>query len=165
MKLAVQTILFCVHHMGSLQTCVAHEKWHCLCLRARAQICVLENARIYLICYWWIMTYMLEWQWLPNTVCRRSQLGVWKIMARKQIDLATCGLLQIRAKLWKFLLTSVDLGVGYLGSTDSVQTIFELLSCSVEHVRWNSRDRIPDMGLQVKSSSPLISVRNTLLLT
>jgi hypothetical protein len=39
--------------------------------------------------------------------------------------------------------------MGYLGSTENVQTIFELLPCSVEHVRWNSRDRIPDTGLQV----------------
>jgi hypothetical protein len=30
--------------------------------------------------------------------------------------------------------------------------IFELLPCSVEHVRWNSRDRIPDTGLQVIKS-------------
>jgi hypothetical protein len=50
-----------------------------------------------------------------------------------------------------FLLTSVDLDVGSLGSMEKVQTIFELLPCSVEHVRWNSRDRIPDTGLQVKS--------------
>jgi hypothetical protein len=40
------------------------------------------------------------------------------------------------------------LDVGTLGSTENVQTIFELLPCSVEHVRWNSRDRIPDTGLQ-----------------
>jgi hypothetical protein len=46
-----------------------------------------------------------------------------------------------------FLLTSVDLDVGSLGSTENVQTIFELLPCSVEHVSWNSRDRIPDTGL------------------
>jgi hypothetical protein len=52
-----------------------------------------------------------------------------------------------------FLMTSVDLDVGSLGSTENVQTIFELLPCSVEHVRWNSRDRIPDMGLQVITSS------------
>jgi hypothetical protein len=35
-------------------------------------------------------------------------------------------------------LTSVDLDVGYLGSMDNVQTIFELFSCSVERVRWES---------------------------
>jgi hypothetical protein len=52
-----------------------------------------------------------------------------------------------------FLLTSVDLDVGSVGSTENVQTIFELLPCSVEHVRWNSRDRIPDAGLQVIKSS------------
>jgi hypothetical protein len=51
-----------------------------------------------------------------------------------------------------FLLTSVDLDVGYLGSMENDQTIFELLPCSVEHVHWNSRDRIPDMGLQVIKS-------------
>jgi hypothetical protein len=28
--------------------------------------------------------------------------GFWKILARKQIELATCGLRQITAKLWKF---------------------------------------------------------------
>jgi hypothetical protein len=28
--------------------------------------------------------------------------GFWKIVARKQIELATCGLWQITAKLWKF---------------------------------------------------------------
>jgi hypothetical protein len=55
-----------------------------------------------------------------------------------------------------FLLTLVDLDMGSLGSTENVQTIFELLPCSVEHVRWNSRDRIPDTGLQV-----IKSVRNT----
>jgi hypothetical protein len=32
-----------------------------------------------------------------------------------------------------FLLTSVDLDVGSLGSTENVQTIFELLPGSVEH--------------------------------
>jgi hypothetical protein len=56
------------------------------------------------------------------------------------------------ATLEVFLLTSVDLDVGSLGSTENVQTIFELLPCSVEHVRWNSRDRIPDTGLQVIKS-------------
>jgi hypothetical protein len=43
--------------------------------------------------------------------------------------------------------------VGSLGSTENIQTIFELLPFSVEHVRWNSRDRIPDKGLQVIKSS------------
>jgi hypothetical protein len=52
-----------------------------------------------------------------------------------------------------FLLASVDLDVGSLGSTENFQTIFELLPCSVEHVRWNSRDRISDTGLQVIKSS------------
>jgi hypothetical protein len=42
--------------------------------------------------------------------------------------------------------------MGSLGSTENVQTIFELLPCSVEHVRWNSRDRIPDTGLQLIKS-------------
>jgi hypothetical protein len=37
-----------------------------------------------------------------------------------------------------YLLTSVDLDVGSLGSTENVQTIFELLPWSVVHVRWNS---------------------------
>jgi hypothetical protein len=31
--------------------------------------------------------------------------------------------------------TSVDLDLGSLGSKENVQTIFELLPCSVEHVR------------------------------
>jgi hypothetical protein len=43
--------------------------------------------------------------------------------------------------------------VGSLRSTEKVQTIFELLPRSVEHVRWNSRDRIPDTRLQVIKSS------------
>jgi hypothetical protein len=47
---------------------------------------------------------------------------------------------------------SVNLDVGSLCSTENVQAIFELLPCSVEHVRWNSRDRIPDTGLQVIKS-------------
>jgi hypothetical protein len=34
-------------------------------------------------------------------------------------------------------LTSVDLNFGSLGSTENIQMIFELLPCSVEHVRWN----------------------------
>jgi hypothetical protein len=42
--------------------------------------------------------------------------------------------------------------VGSLGCTENVQTLFELLPCSVEHVRWNNRDRIPDTGLQVNKS-------------
>jgi hypothetical protein len=50
------------------------------------------------------------------------------------------------------LLISVVLDVCFLGSTENVQTIFELLPSSVEHVRWNSRDRIPDTGLQVIKS-------------
>jgi hypothetical protein len=48
-------------------------------------------------------------------VCPQSPFGVLKIMARKQIELATRGLWQIIVKL--FLLTSVDLNVGSLGST------------------------------------------------
>jgi hypothetical protein len=47
-----------------------------------------------------------------------------------------------------FLLTSVVLDVGSVGSTDNIQTIFELMPCSVGHIGWNSRDRIPDTGLQ-----------------
>jgi hypothetical protein len=43
--------------------------------------------------------------------------------------------------------------VGSLGTTQNVQTIFELLPCSEEHISWNSRDRIPDTGLQVIKSS------------
>jgi hypothetical protein len=49
--------------------------------------------------------------------------------------------------------------VGSLGSTDNVQTIFELLPCSVDHVRGNIR--IQDF----RSSSPLAGVGNTWLLT
>jgi hypothetical protein len=37
-------------------------------------------------------------------------------------------------------------------STENVQTIFELLPCSVEHVRFNCRDHIPDTGLRVIKS-------------
>jgi hypothetical protein len=32
----------------------------------------------------------------------KVHLGFWKTVARKQIELATCGLRQITAKLWKF---------------------------------------------------------------
>jgi hypothetical protein len=46
-----------------------------------------------------------------------------------------------------FLLISVDLDVVSFSSTENVQTIFELLPRSVEHVHWNSRDRIPDTGI------------------
>jgi hypothetical protein len=34
--------------------------------------------------------------------------GFWKIVARKQIELATCGLRQITVKLWKLFLTPTD---------------------------------------------------------
>jgi hypothetical protein len=71
------------------------------------------------------------------------------MMACKQIQLATCGLRQIIEKLWKLFTDSIDLDMVSVGSTENVQTIFKLLPCSVEHVRWNSRDRIPDPGLQV----------------
>jgi hypothetical protein len=37
-----------------------------------------------------------------------------------------------------FVLISVELDMGSLGSTDIVQTIFELLSCSMEHVRMSA---------------------------
>jgi hypothetical protein len=41
-----------------------------------------------------------------NIQCvHKVHLGFWKIVARKQIELATCGLRQITAKLWKFLLS------------------------------------------------------------
>jgi hypothetical protein len=43
---------------------------------------------------------------------------------RKQIELATCGLRQIIVKLWKFLLTSVDLDVGSLGSTEKGNSLY-----------------------------------------
>jgi hypothetical protein len=51
-----------------------------------------------------------------------------------------------------FLLTSIDLDLGSLGSMENIQMIFELLPCSVEHVRWNRRDRIPDTGIQELTS-------------
>ncbi|PNF35682.1 hypothetical protein B7P43_G17449 [Cryptotermes secundus] len=46
-----------------------------------------------------------------------------------------------------FLLNSVNLDVGFLDSTENVQTIFELLPCSVQHVRWNNQECISDAGL------------------
>jgi hypothetical protein len=40
-----------------------------------------------------------------NIQCvHKVHLGFWKIVACKQIELATCGLRQITAKLWKFFL-------------------------------------------------------------
>jgi hypothetical protein len=47
-------------------------------------------------------------------------------VARKKIEIAICCLRQIIVELWKFLLISVNLDVGSLGSTENVQTIFEL---------------------------------------
>jgi hypothetical protein len=47
---------------------------------------------------------------------------------------------------------SADIDVSSFGSMQNVQTIFELLPSSVVHVRWNSRDRMPDTGLQVIKS-------------
>jgi hypothetical protein len=70
---------------------------------------------------------------------------------------AVCSRLQ--GNSGSILLTSVDLDVGSLGSMENVQTIFELLSCSVEHVRCNIWIR------DFRSSSPLTGVRNTMLLT
>jgi hypothetical protein len=49
--------------------------------------------------------------------------------------------------------------VGSVGSTDNIQAIFELL-CSVEHIGWNSRDRIPDTGLQFIKSVNWCSEHN-----
>jgi hypothetical protein len=86
-------------------------------------------------------------------------------VARKQIELATCGLRQITAKLWKFFVISVDLNVGSVGSTDNIQTIFELLPCSVEHIGWNSRDHIPDTGIQFTKSVNWCSEHNALDIT
>jgi hypothetical protein len=61
------------------------------------------------------------------------------------------------------LLHSVDLDVGSLGSTENIQTIFELLPSYVEHARWNNRDHIPNLPDRVfRSSRPLTGVRNTL---
>jgi hypothetical protein len=37
-----------------------------------------------------------------HTGVHKVHSGFWKIVARKQIELATCGLRQITAKLWKF---------------------------------------------------------------
>jgi hypothetical protein len=64
-----------------------------------------------------------------------------------------------------FLLTSADLDVGSVGSTDNIQTTFELLSCSVEHIGWNSRDRFPDTGLQLINSVNWCSEHNALDIT
>jgi hypothetical protein len=44
----------------------------------------------------------------------------WKIVARKQIELATCGLRQITAKLWKFFLTPTDGISGHLYVSQSL---------------------------------------------
>jgi hypothetical protein len=52
--------------------------------------------------------------------------------------LAKCGLRQIIVKLWKVFTDLSRPGVGSVGSTENVQTLFEHLPCSVEHVRWNS---------------------------
>jgi hypothetical protein len=90
--------------------------------------------------------------WFTVQCIYKVPLGFWKIVARKQIELATCSLRQIIVKLWNFLLISVDVDVGSLGSTENVQTIFELLTCSAEHGHCNSRDRIPVTGLQVIKS-------------
>jgi hypothetical protein len=59
-----------------------------------------------------------------------------------------------------FLLTSVDLDVGSVGSTDNIQTIFELLACSVEHIGWNT-----DTGLQFIKSVNSCSEHNALDIT
>jgi hypothetical protein len=58
-----------------------------------------------------------------------------------------------------FLLTSVHLDVGSLCSTENVQKLFELLPCSVEHVR------IPDTGFQVIKSVNWCSEHTALHIT
>jgi hypothetical protein len=48
-----------------------------------------------------VNTWILDWT--LNIQCvHKVHSGFWKIVARKQIELATCGLRQITAKLWKF---------------------------------------------------------------
>jgi hypothetical protein len=64
-----------------------------------------------------------------------------------------------------FLMTSVDLDVGSVGSMDNIQTIFALLPCSVEHIGWNNPDRIPDTGLQFIKSVNWWSEHNALDIT
>jgi hypothetical protein len=44
----------------------------------------------------------------------------WKIVTRKQIEIATCSLRQITAKLWKFFLTPADGINGHLYVSQSV---------------------------------------------
>jgi hypothetical protein len=43
---------------------------------------------------------------VSDTCVHKVHSGFWKIVARKQIELATCGLRQITAKLWKFFFWS-----------------------------------------------------------
>jgi hypothetical protein len=57
---------------------------------------------------------------------------------------------------------SETLEVNSAGSMNNIQTIFLLLPCSVEHIGWNSRDRIPDTGLQFIKSVNWRSKHNAL---
>jgi hypothetical protein len=53
-------------------------------------------------------------------VCPQSQFGVLKNVARKQLELATCGLRQIIVKFWKFFLTPMNGISGHLYVSQSV---------------------------------------------
>jgi hypothetical protein len=108
----------------------------------------------------------------PHPVSPRSHLIHIHLLLGLPSGLSSCGFSikntctdcgRLQRNSGRFLLTSVDhLDVSSVGSMDNVQTIFELLSCSVEHIGWNSRDRIPDTGLQFIKSVNWCSEHNAL---
>jgi hypothetical protein len=91
------------------------------------------------------LSHPVTWRSILVQCVHKVPSGFWKIVAHKQIELATCGLRQIIVKLWKFFTDLSRLRCG-------LPWIFELLPCSVEHVCYNSRDRILDTGLHVIKS-------------
>jgi hypothetical protein len=69
------------------------------CFEYAAQMCTtVEQQNLTKSVFFW-------WSYIPrdkNIWCvHKVHSGFWKIVARKQIELATCGLWQITAKLWK----------------------------------------------------------------
>jgi hypothetical protein len=94
---------------------------HIQAMRRQMQYCSLYTALIQVmlwkVCSMWTSVYVSKslFPFLPVarlvsprfmnwcTVCPQSHSGVWKIVARKQTELATCGLRPITAKLWNFV--------------------------------------------------------------
>jgi hypothetical protein len=113
---------------------------HRLLMLSAGMIMCLDLGTVSSVTFCKTLDFILLYYFYYCTVCPQSVFGVFLNFGAQRnwaSHMPFCSRLQ--GNSGSILLTWVDLDVGSLGSMDNVQTKFELLSCSVEHVRWNIR--------------------------